>query len=369
MQDKFLLRNKYIFVQFKVKKMKLLFFGLAVFFGQFLTAQTAAKKFISAADAKFSYVGRFDFSNAKQPAFMYSGSAIKAVFSGTSVEMEMKDDNLRNYFTIIIDDSIFKLKTDKPAGIYMLAKDLPNKKHTLQIIRRTEWHGGDSHFVGLYLDAAKRLFKPTINKRSIEFIGDSYTCGYGNEGASKNEHFSYETENSYLSYGAITARALQADYIGICRSGIGMYQGYGGHPKFAMPAVYDEVINSNKLSWDFAAHQPSMVVIDLGSNDFSAVLDSVKFTTAYLDFLKRIRNNYPQSTIVCAAGPSGGGDSFDTQQSYIKAVVDAFGKDDKAVHYFVFSAFQMNGSDWHPNVAEHKKMSAELIPFLKSLLK
>lgn len=349
--------------------MKILFLGVAVFFVQILSAQTGTKEFIGAANTKFSYIGRFDFSNAEQPAFMYSGSAIKTVFSGTSVEMEMKDDSLRNYFTIIVDDSVFKLKTDKQNGIYLLAKNLTTKKHTLQIIRRTEWHGGDSHFVGLYLDATGQLFKPTISKRSIEFIGDSYTCGYGNEGKSHDEHFDYATENNYLSYGAITARALQTEYIGICLSGIGMYQGYGGGKQFAIPNYYDALTHSKKLSWNFAAHQPTMVVIDLGSNDFSAALDSVKFTTAYLNFLKRVRKNYPHSIIVCAAGPSGEGEKFNTQKSYIETVVNTFKKDDKAVHYFAFSTFQMNGSDWHPNVAEHKNMAGELIPFLKSLLK
>ena len=349
--------------------MKISFVGITLFFTQFLAAQTFEKKFIGAADNNFAYIGRFDFSDVKQPAFMYSGSAIKTVFSGTSVAMEMKDDSLRNYFTIIIDDSVYKLKTDKPSGIYLLAKNLPNKKHTLQIIRRTEWHGGDNRFVGLYLDATENLFKPSISKRSIEFIGDSYTCGYGNEGASREEPFRYETQNNYLSYGAITARALQAEYIGICRSGIGMYQGYGGDTSFAMPDFYDEVINTKKLRWNFAAHQPGMVVIDLGGNDFSAAVDSVKFTTAYLNFLKRVRKNYPHSIIVCIAGPSGGGEKFNMQESYTKAVVESFKKEDKAIHYFVFSPFQMNGSDWHPNVAEHKNMAAELIPFLTALWK
>lgn len=349
--------------------MKNLFLGIALFLTHSLVAQTSEKKFISAADDYFAYIGRFDFSNAKQPAFMYSGSAIKTVFSGTSIELEMKDDSLRNYFTIIIDDSVYTLKTDKTSGIYLLAKNLPNKKHTLQIIRRTEWHGGDSRFVGLHLDATGKLFKPVVSKNSIEFIGDSYTCGYGNEGKSHDEHFDYATENNYLSYGAIAARALQAEYIGICRSGIGMYQGYGGGKKFIMPNVYDEVINTNSLKWNFAAHQPTMVVIDLGSNDFSAPVDSVEFTTVYLNFLKRVRKNYPHATIVCAAGPSGAGEKFDTQKSYTETVVNAFKKEDKAVHYFAFSPFQMNGSDWHPNVAEHTNMATELIPFLKSLLK
>jgi len=248
-----------------------------------------------------------------------------------------------------------------------LAKNLPNRKHRLEISRRTEWHGGNTTFEGFIIDAGKKLLPAVKRKRTIEFIGNSYTCGYGNEGKSREEHFTYSTENNYGSYGAIAARALQANYVGICRSGIGMYQGYGGDTTFAMPDFYDGVINNSKSVWNYAALQPAMVVIDLGGNDFSAQLDSVKFATTYLKFLARVRTNYPTAKIVCIAGPSGSGDKFTIQQKYVRAIVDSFQKNNKWVYYFDFSPFDMNGSDWHPNVAEHKRMADELIPFLKKI--
>ena len=330
-------------------------------------AQTNPSLFVPANNGNIQYIGRFDFSDKSKPVFMYSGTAVKTSFTGTSVSIKLLDDSLRNWFTVILDDSIFSFEANKKDGLYLLAKNLLNKKHNLEITRRTEWHGGNTTFEGFMIDAGKKLLPVAKRKRTIEFIGDSYTCGYGNEGKSREEHFTYATENNYLSYGAIVARALQADYVGICRSGIGMYQGYGGDTKFAMPDFYNAVINNKKSVWNYAALQPAMVVIDLSGNDFSAKLDSIKFTAAYLKFLTSVRKNYPKAIIVCAAGPSGTGEKFNTQRNYVQAVVNTFQKNNKWVYYFAFSPVGMNGSDWHPNVAEHKNMADELIPFLKTI--
>lgn len=332
---------------------------------QFSMAQSNPNLFVPASNPNIQFIGRFDFSEKSKPLFMYSGTTIKTSFTGTSVSIKLLDDSLRNWFTVILDDSIFSFEANKKEGVYLLAKNLFNKKHQVEIIRRTEWHGGNTAFEGFIIDAGKKLLPAVKREKTFEFIGDSYTCGYGNEGKNREEHFAYSTENSYLSYGAVTARALQADYIGICRSGIGMYQGYGGDTKFAMPDFYDAVINNKKLVWNYAALQPAMVVINLSGNDFSAQLDSIKFVTSYLKFLTRVRRNYPAGKIVCVAGPSGNGDKFIMQKKYVRAVVDAFKKQNKWVYYFAFSPFEMNGSDWHPNAAEHKRMANELIPFLK----
>ena len=63
---------------------------------------------------------------------MYSGSLIRTVFNGTSVEVILKDDSLRNMFTVLIDDSIFVLTTNKPDGIYLLASNLEDRNHLLK---------------------------------------------------------------------------------------------------------------------------------------------------------------------------------------------------------------------------------------------
>ena len=334
------------------------------------TAFTQNKKsiFISAANANIQFVGRFDFSIKKQPVFMYSGSEIRTCFTGTSIQLHLKDDSLRNWFTVKLDDSLFIFESNNPNGIYLLANKLVNKKHTIEISRRTEWHGGNTHFLGFTIDKGKQLMPIKKRKYSIEFIGDSYTCGYGNEGASHDEHFSYATENNFLSYGAIAARALGADYTGICRSGIGIYQGYGGDSSFNMPAYYDEVTHDKTKRWNYSSHAPNMVVIDLSSNDFSAPVDSIKFTNAYYNFLKRIRNNYPRTIIICAIGPSGGEVNYINQNQHISAAVSKFNITGKA-YLFEFGVTLMNGSDWHPNVLAHQEMAKKIIPFIRRLLK
>ncbi len=331
--------------------------------------QAGSGKFIAAGNRHIAYVGRFDLSDRKAPVFMYSGSVIRTIFSGTSVGMIMKDDSLRNMFDIIIDDSLYVLPTNRPDGIYPLAANLKDTKHKLEIYRRTEWHAGNTTFLGLNLDKGKKLYRPDVKERMIEFIGDSYTCGYGNEGKSRDEHFTYETENNYLTFGSLAARALGAEYTGICRSGIGMFQGYGGDPDFTMPKLYDEVIVNGKKPWDFSKSPPQAVVIDLGGNDLSAPLDSASFADAYTGFLKRIRNNYRSARIVCIAGPDNSGFQWDTWRSYMHAIVNKISDSDPLVSYFEFTPFEPNGSDWHPNIVEHCRMSEELIPYLRNLMK
>jgi lysophospholipase L1-like esterase len=343
---------------------------LFIFFFLFLPAQAQKESgnFIPARDANYAYIGRFDLSDKDKPVFMYSGCRIRTVFEGTSVELDMKDDSLRNLFTIVVDKKITVLKANRKDGRYLLADHLENGKHNLDIVRRTEWHGGNTVFLGLKLDKGMTIFKPEIKERRIEFIGDSYTCGYGNEGKSRKEHFTYETENNYLTYGAIAARTLDAEYFMICRSGIGMYQGYGGNPDFNMPKYYDEIVLHGNHSWDFSQYQPQLVVIDLGGNDLSAKLDSVKFVRSYVDFLARIRKNYPSSRIICVAGPSVYGDEWQNWRSLIHTVVNQVKPDDPGVSYFEFSTFEPDGSDWHPNVEQHNLMAEELEPFLEALM-
>jgi hypothetical protein len=330
--------------------------------------RTGSKSFITADNPNIAFIGRFDFDDKMSPVFMYSGCEIRVTFTGTSVAAVMKDDSLRNMFTVIIDDSLFVLGTNKKDNTYQLADSLQDKRHSLRIIRRTEWHGGNTSFSGFLIDRGKRLFKPELHDRRIEFIGDSYTCGYGNEGKSKEEHFSYETENNYLTFGAIAARSLEAEYFAVCRSGIGMYQGYGGGMDFTMPKLYNEVTMNNEREWDFSRYQPQLVVIDLAGNDLSAPLDSALFVNTYIDFLKRIRNNYSSSKIVCVAGPSNPDEGWQKWKNYIHAVVDKSSATDKDVHYFEFTPFEPDGSDWHPNVEQHKKMADEMTPYLKTLM-
>ena len=323
--------------------------------------------FVPASNPNIAYIGRFDFSEKERPVFMYSGCTIQTSFTGTSVSVLLQDDSLRNWFTVKLDDSLFIFKADKKDGVYLLAQNLPDQKHTLEIIRRTEWHGGNTTFLGFNIDEGKKLLLPKRKKRAMEFIGDSYTCGYGIEGKNSEEHFTYETENNYATYGALTARALNTDYITVCRSGIGMIQSYGGGKTFTQPNLYDEIVTNSKARWNYTKNQPQVVVIDLGANDLSVTLDSVQFVNTYIKFVQKLRLQYPKAKIICVAGPSDLGDKWIKFQSHVQAVTDHFKNTDEDIYYFKFSPFDPHGSDGHPNIKEHEQMANELIPFIKKI--
>jgi hypothetical protein len=299
--------------------------------------------------------------------FMYSGTSIRFAFTGTSVSIKMKDDSLRNWFLVRIDDSLFTIIANNPTNIYLLANNLPVKKHEIEIWRRTEYHGGNTTFSGIFLEPGSKLLPIKRRRRTIEFIGDSYTCGYGNEGKRKEEHFEYATENNYQTFGAIVSRAFNANYVAVCRSGIGMYQGYGGNKKFTQPLLYDEVVNGSNARWDYKRKQPDLVVITLGANDFSVKIDSIDFVNAYVLFVTKLKKQFPSAAIICSAGPSSPGENCDMLRKYVHAVVNYFAASDKHIYYFQYTPFVPDGSDWHPNIVQHQQMAKELIVAIKKL--
>lgn len=327
----------------------------------------AQQQLIKPDDPSIEYVGRFDFSNRQQPAFMYSGCMIRVGFTGTSITVKLQDDSLRNWYTVKLDDSVFIFKSGKTDGIYELTKNLRDGKHIIEISRRTEWHGGTTRFNGFMIGMESKAFKLPKTRRTIEFIGNSLTCGYGNEGKSREEHFSYETENNYHTYGTLVARAVKANYVAVCRSGIGMYQSYGGEKEFVQPKLYDEIVVGSKAGWDYKNNQPDVVVIELGANDLAKPLDSAAFVNAYVQFVKKIRGQYAKARIICAAGPDGTEEKDSKFQAYVKAVTNHVSQGDNRVYYFYFGRIDSNGSDWHPNLKEHEQMAEVLLPFVKKV--
>jgi lysophospholipase L1-like esterase len=211
----------------------------------------------------------------------------------------------------------------------------------------------------------------------MEFIGNSITCGYGNEGPNQDCKFSGTTENGYMAYGAITARNLNAEYVAVPFSGKGMIRNYDQGPSETMPQLYDRILAANpNLKWNFKNYTPDVVVINLGTNDFAhSNPDSVLFVSTYIKFINTIRSNYPDAHIICLTGSMmgdwGPAKSLSTLKNYLKAVTgDLNSKGDNKVHTFNMSGQGSLGfgCDWHPNVPQHQKNAEELTGFVKKKL-
>jgi lysophospholipase L1-like esterase len=346
---------------------------------------------IPANDSNFVYLGRIDFTRPAALRFAYTGVSIRFRFEGSTCILHLKNkstakDNegnfYKNYYTVLVDNEKPRLIAVSNEDEIIKLKGISKGIHEVVVFKRTEALVGEGIFEGVEIEKDKILL-PVANKKSrkIEFIGNSITCGYGNEGSSKDCHFSPETENGYMTYGAITARQLNANYTAVAYSGKGMYRNYDEATSNTMSLIYDRIFpdSTNSPKWDYKKWQPDVVVINLGTNDFAkGIPDSIIFVNTYVNFLKRMRLYYPSATLLCIEGPMTndtypqGIMAFTKVKNYIKASKNKMALiGDKNIHTF-FPNLQEGpdyGCDYHPTIKRHEKMADELSKVIKGLMK
>lgn len=334
---------------------------------------------VSPADPNIQYVGRICFQNPERPRFTFPGTQINACFTGTSIKLWAKPCS--GYFMAQIDQAEpFKVAlTGERDSVVTLATALPQGNHTLRLMYVIEGYDLKPEFRGLLLDrGASLLPPPALPERTIEFIGNSITCGYGNESIEKTDPFEYATENHYYTYAQIACRALQARAHVVARSGIGVYRSYGGPktgtPDNVMTTEYEYTnLYDRSEKWDFSRYQPQLVCINLGTNDLSTDnYDVSLLKAAYKRFLKQVRGHNPYAKIVFLCGSMLNGKELEIARHTLDDVVDEARKQgDKEVYRFFFSPQTGDiyfGASWHPSLWQHEKMAAELTAYLRSLM-
>ncbi|MBN1409943.1 MAG: hypothetical protein JW969_03805 [Spirochaetales bacterium] len=326
--------------------------------------------FVSADDARITYTGRVDFRNRKEPRFDWPGVTIRAGFSGTSIAVQLVDG--RNDYDVIIDDQEpFVLVTEKGMIAYTLARNLGRGTHEVTLVKRTEAFHGMAVFKGFYLDAGCRLFKLETPRLKMEIIGDSISCGYGIGTTEVDCGSARPFEDIYRTYGVLAARALDAGYSIVAISGKGMVRNFREEAttsKNPLPYYYGRTCMRILEEWDFKSWIPDIVLINLGTNDYSTKPNPLpeEFIEGYKNFIMTIRSHYPKAHIVCLSGPT----LADTMLANITAVAEEMGEIDGKVHLFIFQKLSTRdeyGCAWHPNALAHEKMAQQLIPFLKEL--
>lgn len=364
-----------------MKKKKILTMMAAMMLAISLQAETlpVGGSVVKPTDKNIQYIGRVSFANPERPRFNFPGTQIVAAFEGTSLKMMARPES--GYFMAQVDNGeAFKVSFNaKRDSVVTLATALMPGRHTVKLMYCIEGLFRHPEFWGFVLDKGCRLLPPpALSERQIEFIGNSITCGYGVESITKEAPFEDETENHYYTYATLTAQALGAQHTAIARSGIGVYRNYDG-PKTGskdnMPWQYEYTLfNDHSEKWDFSRWQPALVCINLGTNDLSTNnYDIKRYETNYRQFLKTVRSHYPKAKIVLCTGPMLG----EKESSEQRKVLDAICRDtnkagDTEVYRFDFS-FQtgdlMYGASWHPSYWQQQKMAAELIAFVRPLMK
>ena len=297
----------------------------------------------------------------------WPGAYFEARFSGSAVDIHLSD--YQSALAVLIDGQEVK-RLDHPGAGVQEIRGLADGEHTIRLIKINESYSDHATFGGFYIPAGETPLPAPTRTRQIEFIGDSETLGLSNLSKRRQCEGSeiVDQTDTRLSFAARTAAHFDADYQIVAMSSRGLLRNYAGldapnnmqtYYERAFPYVADKVYQ-RPASW-----APSVVVISLGTNDFSVGLqdgepwaDMDAFRAAYIDsyvaFVGRLRALDPGAYFVLTAK--------DGYAKEVQAVYDRLQASGEARVAFVhFTGLSLMACNYHPDVGDHASMASAII--------
>lgn len=206
--------------------------------------------------------------------------------------------------------------------------------------------------------------------RQIEFIGDSYTVGYGNT-STKRECTTedvWATTDTSQAFGPLTAKLYDADYQINAFSGRGIVRNYNGFQGDTLPALYAHTLFDGKSPYDGNGWKPRIIVIGLGTNDFSTALNpgetwksrdalQADYRNTYVAFVKQLRAKNSQAHFILMASDQAGGEIRNQVAQVTKTLKDG---GETRLDAIYFDGLDFGGCHFHPSLADDRKLSGLL---------
>lgn len=310
--------------------------------------------------------------------YSWPGVYFEGRFRGTAVGVVL-DDAAADYDVQVDGATVATLVT--PGDTTYWVTGLTNRRHAVRLVKRSESPWATSEFGGFVAGPGGALLgRPAARHRQIEFIGDSYTAGYGDMSDTRDctSDQVNRTTNADLSFGALTAKRLGADYQINAFSGRGMVRNYnGGEPGTSYRTYYDRaLLNVDGDVWRPRGWHPQVVVIGLGINDFSTPVNpgepwtpeslAAAYHDAYQAFIDKLRARYGPRTylVVSATYVYNTTAPADLAQRIVRERNDS---GDNRVRYWYYDGLDYLGCQYHPSLHDHQLISDQLMTFLGTL--
>ncbi len=332
------------------------------------------------------YSGRVDFMDKREPVLIGSASFVEMSFQGDSCQVllrKLNPENEHNYISLELDGEDLgrtKIGSTIFEALTIHAENISDR-HILKIFKATEAQNNYIAFGGIFCESLTEL--PPLHGKKIEFIGNSITCGMGNDltNIPCDSGLWYDQHNAYWAYGPIVARELNTQFLLSSVSGIGIYRNWNSL-RPAMPEVFENMyLNTDETrKWDFNSYTPDLVSICLGTNDMSLgdgiqerlPFDSAEYVSGYIDFVKVIYSKYPDTQVCLLTSPM----IHDEQGMLLKGclmavqeIIDEEYSDRNPVAVFEFpSEIVPHGCSYHPNINDHKQIAAYLVAFYREVM-
>ncbi|MBP5488610.1 MAG: hypothetical protein J6X77_03465 [Bacteroidales bacterium] len=327
---------------------------------------------IKGSDPKVSYVGRIEMQADGSVSFDWSATTLRLSFTGKQLKMVCSDTKT-DYLNIWVDseqgpieDKVIKVTGDT---VLTLFNNKKSGTHTVILQKRTEGEQG-ALTVREFTTDGKFGSAPAPKSRLIEFIGDSYTCGYGIENLHSNGPFIPSEENPARTYAAILGRLFDAETVHISHSGRGIVRNYGDYDKTENMVVrYSQTFDEFKKDQWAPTYKPDLVVIYLGTNDFSVDKQPALWAWCrnYKALLEKVREFHgPDVPIICMASPCD-----ELMDDYVFTAVERSGLKNIQVVPITKGCFRYDDTDlgaaWHPNYSGNRKVASVVAPFVSTI--
>lgn len=343
------------------------------------------------------FMGRI-FNGSEGPTYNYPAVTFRMRFRGSRrLAVQIKNYNpnphepFQTYYFVSIDgEAPQRIAIDPKKEVYVLSTRLDAGEHQVDLIRNQ--YSSNDVFKGFLLEEQAEVLSAEQPELLIEFIGDSFTAGYGNELSVNAEvqnknpdpyHYSTSNSNVYQSWGLIAARELNSAYRLIARHGTGMTRNYD-ESALTIPRIYRRALldDSSTILEHPEQDPPDLLVICVGKDDFGEGLNIENgeyrdmrrnFEKNYSDFLEELRGYYPEAPFIITVGPqisNGWPEGYDARTSLtqdllsVQALRRKLG--DENIHLMILDEkSDPLGADYHPAMHDHEKAAEELLRFIK----
>jgi lysophospholipase L1-like esterase len=297
------------------------------------------------------------------------GSAISVRFQGREITAGIEDIEKcgKSWINIYIDDlPVRVMRIDPDNRLYQLADDLEDIPHTLTLQKRTEAAFGSLKFTDLTAENGLFMCPPSPLSRKILVIGDSITCGYGNESQVPCD-CDASRENNASAYSTLLGQYLSAETLIVGASGTGCYQNFGGSKEGRMSDYFINTICPYLDQKAIDIFHPDVIVINLGTNDWSAPINPSDYINQYRKLTDFIRSRYPFTELFCVIGPM----NLDPSP-YLETLVHTLREEgDARIHFMEFPLIRRPedgmGGQGHPSVKKHDQMAQQLSKMIRQV--
>ena len=305
--------------------------------------------------------------------YSWPGVYFEAAFAGTEVDVRLDDSN--NILNLIIDGQA-PVVLARPGKKTYSINNLAEGEHRIRLEKRTETQFDTGTFEGFFIPDHDREITPEKPKRRMEFIGDSAVIGYGirspRRECSDEEIFSFT--DTQLTYAALTAKALGADYQINALSGLGVVRNYNGAmPEQTVLSLYPYALNDKGALYQ-GDWSPDIIVIALGGNDFATPLNPDErwktrealqddFVEKHESFILSLREKHRGAHLVLLSY-----DPINKElENQVTRVVEKLKmKGEDRVDLVGIRPMTLSACQWHPSEADHRDAADILIRHIEA---